>query len=756
MHDTVDSGEAEAFPGTGELIAGRYRIMRWLGAGGMGSVYRVFDTELGETVALKMLHRGLSVQALDRFRREVKLTRRVVHRNVARVFDIGEHASDRFLTMELVDGQPLSRVLSSGLLGWPEILGIAGDICSGLSAIHHSGGIHRHLKPANVLIADGRAVVSDFGIARATDDMGTTQQGTIVGTPNYMAPEQIEGTADARSDLFSLGVVLFELATGQRPWEATTPLALALAITTKPPRRLRDFRPDVPPAYSTLVEQCLQADPARRPANAAQIGTTLAGIQAGPATRPSVPALELVDERATTISVAPFEHAAADAHLVRELIDEIVDALARRRGLRIRIAKPGEPRDAVGIDHVIEGEIRRLGDRELRVVVRLVHASDGFQIWSDRLLCTERDLLLAPHAITNGIVTALSRRPSAAPRPADPRAAELYVQARGELRRFWGNHVTNAVALLEEAAALAPESAPILATLALASVRVWVMREGPGRGELARQALARACAIDPEHRETRLAIALHRMNIGEMTSAAAELGAALARAPMSADAHENVGRILLELGEIEDGRARLVTSIGLDPGRRPVILTELARVDALLGDDAAAAQHLQALAFDPDPSLRQLGAIFSTRLAGWRGELAAFDRLLEQLAGREGETVYTSIVFITRLIRGEITDREWDAHLAHALADHRPRRVQLVWAQLLAEVESQLGRDERTLSLIRWAIEHGLFDVVWMTRCPPIVALADRMPRAFAPLEGGVRARAADMLAAFRGGLTGG
>jgi TolB-like protein len=763
VRETIDSGTAGTAAGTGELIAGRYRIVRWLGAGGMGSVYSAFDTELGDTVALKMLHRGLSVHALERFRREVKLTRRVQHRNVAKMFDIGEHAGERFLTLELIDGVALSRLLLSAI-PWTDALAIAKDICAGLEAVHRTGIIHRDLKPDNVLVAtDGRAVVTDFGIARATDDMSTTQQGTLIGTPYYMAPEQIEGqVVDARADIFSLGVVLFELATQQRPWEANTPLSLAVAITTKPPRSLRAMRPDAPGQYVAIVEQCLQPDPDRRP----QIDQIVRALAMAtpvpePPSRSSAALIQAAPTRSTTIAVRPFEHEASLAHVAGELVDDIVNALMRQPGVRVRIASdPGDAQQlgrALGVEHVVEGAIRRGTGDELRVSARLVGALDGFQIWSERIACTEGDLLMAPHALTNGIVTALSNRGVSPPRPADPRAAELYLRARGELRRFWGGHVLTAVRLLEEAATLAPDSVPIHATLALASVRVWVMRDEPGFEAAAKRALDRATALDPQRRETWMATALYRLNTGDVMTAAYELGAALSRAPMAAAAHDALGKMLLELGEVGEGRQRLATAMGLEPERGLANEAELARVDELLGDRAEADRRLAMLMRDSDPAIQQVGIVYASRTAAWRGDLSKFASTLETIANRRGEATHTAMAFIVEAVRaGTIERTAWNTELAHAAVSHRPMRARLVWVQILAEVASALGQPALALEATEWCAANGLYDVLWLRHCPPVAAIAAHDPHAFARLRGIVDERAGRMISALRRGLAAG
>src|SRR5688572_1195710 len=203
MPTSMDAGNTTAV-NQSEVVAGRYRIIRWLGGGGMGRVYEALDTELDERIALKVLRAGLSDDALERFRREVKLTRRIVHKNVARMFDIGEHKGEKFLTMELVDGEPLTRLMGAPI-EWRRLAAIADQVCAGLAAAHHTGVVHRDLKPDNVLIerTSGRVVITDFGIARGADDPSVTQVGAVVGTPRYMAPEQLAcRDLDSRADLF--------------------------------------------------------------------------------------------------------------------------------------------------------------------------------------------------------------------------------------------------------------------------------------------------------------------------------------------------------------------------------------------------------------------------------------------------------------------------------------------------------------------------------------------------------------------------
>ena len=195
---------------TPALVGGRYTILGLVGVGGMGSVYRARDAELDEVVALKVLRKELVEMPgmLERFRQEVKLARRVTHRNIARTFDIGEHEGEKFLTMEYVDGESLAELCGDGPIPLERVVGLSRDICAGRSAAHAAGGVHRDLKPDNVLVGkDGRLVITDFGIARALregDDVVKTN-GRPIGTPAYMAPEQVQGGDVAARSSRSLG-----------------------------------------------------------------------------------------------------------------------------------------------------------------------------------------------------------------------------------------------------------------------------------------------------------------------------------------------------------------------------------------------------------------------------------------------------------------------------------------------------------------------------------------------------------------------
>jgi tetratricopeptide (TPR) repeat protein len=253
----------------GTLFAGRYEIIEELGTGGMGKVYRVFDTRIKEEVALKLLRPevGAHARTLERFRNEIRLARKIVHRNVCRMFDMGEERGTQFITMEYVPGEDLKSLIRRiGQLPAGKAVFIAREIAEGLAEAHKLGIVHRDLKPGNIMIdKEGQAKIMDFGIARSIAGGGTTAEGAIIGTPEYMSPEQVEGKeADQRSDIYALGIILFEMVTGRLPFEGETPFSIATKHKTEPPPVPKKLVPQIPEGLNRLILRCLEKDREKR------------------------------------------------------------------------------------------------------------------------------------------------------------------------------------------------------------------------------------------------------------------------------------------------------------------------------------------------------------------------------------------------------------------------------------------------------------------------------------------------------------
>jgi eukaryotic-like serine/threonine-protein kinase len=260
----------------GHILGGRYEILQVLGQGGMGAVYTAMDREVDRVVALKVIRPDLAdhPDIVQRFKQELILARQVTHKNVIRIFDLGDTEGTKFISMEYIEGRDLKSIQAErGKLPPEEAAGIIEQICHGLGAAHLEGVVHRDLKPQNIMVdKNGRVAVMDFGIARSIEMSGLTQTGALIGTPRYMSPEQAKGEEiDSRSDLFSLGLIFYELLTGKIPYEAATSFGSLLKRTQEHARPPIDLDPAIPKFMNDIVVRCLEIDLQRRYASAQEI-----------------------------------------------------------------------------------------------------------------------------------------------------------------------------------------------------------------------------------------------------------------------------------------------------------------------------------------------------------------------------------------------------------------------------------------------------------------------------------------------------
>jgi serine/threonine protein kinase/Tfp pilus assembly protein PilF len=291
----------------GTVFAGRYQIIEELGKGGMGRVYKVFDTKIKEKVALKLIKPEVASdrETIERFSNELKLARKIRHKNVCGMFDIGEADGAHFITMEYVSGEDLKTIIrmSTGLtIG--TVLSIGKQICQGLAEAHNLGVVHRDLKPQNIIIdKGGNAKIMDFGIARSIREKGITGAGMMIGTPEYMSPEQTEAKeVDQRSDIYSLGIILYEMATGRVPFEGETALSVAIKHKTEIPKDPKLLNPHISDDLKHLILKCLEKDRAKRYETAAEVEAELEKIEKGiPTTERVVPERKTLTSKQITV-----------------------------------------------------------------------------------------------------------------------------------------------------------------------------------------------------------------------------------------------------------------------------------------------------------------------------------------------------------------------------------------------------------------------------------------------------------------------
>ncbi len=281
---------------TGSIFAGRYQVIEELGKGGMGTVYKVLDKEIRENVALKLLNPEIASddQAIERFRNELKFARKITHKNVCRMYDLNKHENTPYISMEYVSGEDLKSTLRRvGHLSTSKAVYIAKQVCDGLAEAHKLGVVHRDLKPQNIIIDDkGHARIMDFGVARSLKAKGVTTTGMIIGTPHYISPEQVEGIeVDPRADIYAMGVILYEMLTGDVPFEGKTPMSIALKHKTEIPREPKEFNPQIPDRLNQLVMKCLEKKREKRYQNTADIHKELTKIEK------NIPTKEMILER---------------------------------------------------------------------------------------------------------------------------------------------------------------------------------------------------------------------------------------------------------------------------------------------------------------------------------------------------------------------------------------------------------------------------------------------------------------------------
>jgi len=449
-------------------FANRYEVIEELGRGGMGKVYRVFDKKIEEEVALKLLKPEISAdkKTIERFRNEIKFARKIAHRNVCRMYDLSEEEGTQYITMEYVPGEDLkSTIKRVGPLGAGKAIFIAKQVCEGLAEAHHLGVVHRDMKPSNIMIdKEGNAHVMDFGIARSVETKGITGEGVMIGTPEYMSPEQAEAKeTDHRSDIYSAGVILYEMVTGRVPFEGDTALSIAMKHKSETPPNPKDINAQVPEDLSILILRCMEKDKEKRHQTAEELLSELTKIEKGipstervlPKKKPItskeitvqfklkklfIPALvviaaaiisivvwqllpqkEAVSELSSKprIAVLPFDDLSPQKdqeYFCDGLADELINALTHVKGLDVLARYSSfsfkdkemdirEICNTLNAETVLGGSVRKSGNR-LRIMTYLVN-SEGSQMWSEKYEREMKEVFAIQDEISLAIVNKL-------------------------------------------------------------------------------------------------------------------------------------------------------------------------------------------------------------------------------------------------------------------------------------------------------------------------------------------------------------
>ena len=658
-----------------EALGTGYEIGDELPGGGMSRLFLAEDRALGRQVVVKVLPEdrlfGLSP---DRFQREIRLTASLSHANIVGILATGIMDGVPFYIMPFVEGRSLRTLLDeSAQLSLRETVSILRDVARACAFAHAKGIIHRDIKPGNVLLAGGAAMITDFGVAKAIassaepsqggEDSTLTRAGFTIGTPAYMAPEQAAGDRDIdqRADLYSLGVMAFEMVSGRVPFEGTTPRELLTAQLTLRPPPLAQLRPDVPPALAALIQECLAKDPRDRPASADQILATLEEL---PVTGGSHPSLAAVVARnrwvrrglavaavlvlaflgirfatarkegvtpspTTALAVLPFVSRSpdsADAYLAQGLTDALSAALARDPSVRVasrlataeyaeRTAPPAEIGRSLQVGALLDGSVQRQGDR-IRVTVQLVDTRNGTALWSDSYDRQNADLLQVQADIAEAIVSALQKHRGAKMAKAKgvgsgfrvAEAYDQYLQGRYAFEQRGADRLREAIAHFDSAAALDTSAARAYSGLADSYVLLPLYGGVPVDSalNLALRYADRAVRLDSTSAEvlaSRGVVHLHRW---EWAQATVDLDRALALDERYAAAQQWRGELDLVSARLDAAAKRFASAVALDQ-EAPIPLGLYALTLAAAGRaDSSLATARQAVKLDPSLAATRL------------------------------------------------------------------------------------------------------------------------------------------------------
>jgi len=609
----------------------RYQIISKLGSGGMGTVYKVHDLDLDRVVALKVVRPELTInpQVMERFKQELLLARKISHKNILRIHDLGDHNGMKFISMAYVEGHDLSDTLKQGPLAVDRAVRIARQLCAALDAAESEGVVHRDLKPQNILLDEAENVyVSDFGLAKSLEsDTGMTFTGQYLGTPRYMSPEQAEAKpVDHRSDLYSLGLILFEMVTGDSPFHADSALQLLRQRVQERPPSPKALNPQIPEYLSRIILKCLETDPAKRYQYANEILNDL-DAEAAPTATVQI-TLPLLSRRAWLIScsavlamllaglliprvrqfifhgvrrsataglpslatgkyiaVIPFRVLGDQAALNYAAIG-LVEALSAKffqledvhtssvsavQNLR-QSDSLQEMAQQLGVNLLVSGTIQGSGEK-LRIIVSLDDVVGGRRLWTQEFSGVPQDLLTLEDQIYGQLVDALALKPTPAEMArtsAHPteniQAYDLYLRGQSAMRgQLNAKNVETAIGYYERAIKQDPSFALAYTGLADASLRMYREKNDRVWAEKALALSQQAQQLNDNAAEVHFTLGSVYSATGKSAEAVSELRRALELAPKSDDGYRRLGDAYRALGQQQEAIRAYVKATELGP-----------------------------------------------------------------------------------------------------------------------------------------------------------------------------------------------
>jgi serine/threonine protein kinase/Tfp pilus assembly protein PilF len=569
-----------------DTMVGHYRIVEKIGAGGMGEVYLAEDTQLDRKVALKFLppHLCQDKDCRKRFKREAQAAARLSHPNIVTIHEVGDYQGKPFFVMEHVRGCSLREFSADKELSIEQIIELSVQICDGLQAAHEKGITHRDIKPSNILIDSyGRAKIVDFGLASVVGKNQLTKTGSTLGTIGYMSPEQVQGIqADHRSDLFSLGVVLYELMTQRNPFERDTEAGTIKAVSDDTPQPLARYRADVPDGIQTIIDRALEKQVETRYQTAADMLSDLKRLK-----RDTSKVTPSVSEQ-PSIAVLPFTNLSADPeqeYFCDGMAEELINALTHVEGLRVVartscFAFKGKQTDIreigrkLNVDNVLEGSVRKAGNR-IRITGQLIKVSDGYHLWSEKYDRELEDVFAIQDEISLAIVDNLKikllkeEKSRVIKRHAEGADSyQIYLMGRWFLEKRTAKGLLKAIDCFQSAIEKNPDYA--LAYAGLADVyHMLPQYSRKSHKELfpkAKEAVLKALNLDENLAEAHISLAMIKIDHEwdwkgglQACERAVELN------PGNANIHHWYGLVLAQLARFEESEREFIRAVELDP-----------------------------------------------------------------------------------------------------------------------------------------------------------------------------------------------
>ena len=640
-------GSAEPAPsGPPPRTVGPYLIVGLLGRGGMGEVYRGYDSRLGRDVAIKILPDEFARDAgrRSRFEREARMLAALNHPNIAAIYGIEDSGEVHALVMEFVDGETLADRIARGPIPVDEGLPIAKQIAEALEAAHQHAIIHRDLKPANIILRpDAIVKVVDFGLAKLTDvsqletmaaPLGT-QIGVLVGTPCYMSPEQAEGKdLDRRSDIFSLGVILYEISTGLRPFAGDSHLEVMSSILRDTPRPITDVNPDLPADLGRIVRQCLAKERTRRYPSANALRNELAELQRSlPSDEPIVardaPWRHAGTPAVDSLAVLPFANASGDSdteYLSEGITETLINRLSQISTLRVvprstvfrhkgRDIEPTDLGRQLKVRMLLTGKVSQRGDT-LSVQAELVDVEQGAQLWGERFVRRASGIFMVEDEIAQQITEKMRVRLTSEDRERlakrytdDTDAYHLYLRGQYHWSRRTGPDLVKSVGYFEQAIARDPDYALPYAGLADAYVVMSAFEAGVPKDLFAKAKAAarRALALEPDLPEALAELLLVSPSLDRDWDAADDAyRRAMKRQPAYWLAHDHYAMTLAARGHVDEAVVEVRRGQALEPVSL-VVHHHVAWMLVMAGRaDEAIAECQNALAVNPSFSMAYL------------------------------------------------------------------------------------------------------------------------------------------------------